>query len=142
METTTTSASGESGVAGATRAAAYVCSDPQDALGPRISSCVVKAFDSMGVSHATQDVIFWNLSVTKGLGRGEVVDKPSEFLDGLRGIFGEAGLVVFEYKLGIEISREFELDADFEESLKQSEKSGIPGLITQVVLALRDTRDR
>jgi hypothetical protein len=36
-----------------------------------------------------------------------VADKPTEFMDGIRAIFGEAGANVFEFKLIREIKREF-----------------------------------
>lgn len=45
--------------------------------------------------------------MTKNIGRNEVIDKPTEFMEGIRGIYGEAGSVVFEYKLTREIRREF-----------------------------------
>jgi hypothetical protein len=49
--------------------------------------------------------------MTKNVRRSEVLDKPEEFVDGLRAIYGEAGTVVFEHLLRREVVREFDLAA-------------------------------
>src|SRR5579864_290004 len=94
--------------------AALDYSERQAAFAARIMNCVTRAFDAMGASSATQEVVFWNLQVTRNLGRNEIIDKPSEFIEGLKAIYGEAGVVVFEYQMTKEIKREFALTAAFD----------------------------
>jgi hypothetical protein len=93
---------------------AFDYSERQAAFAARIMNCVTRAFDAMGASSATQEVVFWNLQVTRGLERNEIIDKPSEFIEGLKAIYGEAGVVVFEYEMTKEIKREFGLTAAFD----------------------------
>jgi hypothetical protein len=62
----------------------------------------------------TQEIIFWNLYVTRNLARDEIMDKPTEFVEGLKAIYGEAGEVVFEYMMTKEIKNEFGLTAAFD----------------------------
>ncbi len=119
----------------ANQVAAFDYSERHDALASRVTNCVSKAFEAIGASHATQEVIFWNLFVTKGVGRKEIMDKPSEFLEGVKDIYGDAGLVVFEYKLALEIAREFGLAyALDEEQKKQRNTSDIVRLIARVAV--------
>jgi hypothetical protein len=93
---------------------AFDYSERQAAFAVRIMNCVTRAFDAIGASSATQEVVFWNLHVTRNLGRNEIIDKPSEFIEGLKAIYGEAGVVVFEYEMTKEIKREFGLTAAFD----------------------------
>jgi hypothetical protein len=98
----------------ADQAVSFDYSERQAAFAARIMDCVTRAFDAIGASHATQEVVFWNLQVTRNLGRNEIIDKPSEFIEGLKAIYGEAGVVVFEYEMTKEIKREFGLTAAFD----------------------------
>ena len=75
----------------------------------RITRCVCRAFEAIGASSATQQIVFWNLSVTKNLGQDEIVDKPAEFISGLHSIYGDAAMVIYKYKLMKEIAKEFSL---------------------------------
>ncbi len=79
------------------------------ALAAKIGTCVARAFHAIGASSATQEIVYWNLSVTKNFARNEIALKPEEFIEGLREIYGEAGTKVFEYMLSREIRREFNL---------------------------------
>jgi hypothetical protein len=89
-------------------------SERRAAFAARIMNCVTRAFDAIGASHAMQEVVFWNLQVTRNLRRNEIIDKPSEFVEGLKAIYGEAGVVVFEYEMTKEIKLEFGLTAVFD----------------------------
>jgi hypothetical protein len=89
--------------------AAFGYSETRATFASKVTKCVCRALDAIGASSATQQVIFWNLSVTNGLGQDEIVDKPAQFIEGLRAIYGEAVMVVYEYKLLKEFRREFEL---------------------------------
>lgn len=77
----------------------------------KVRDCVVRAFYAIGSSASMQQVIIWNLSINSKVGLDEVADKPTEFMEGMRTIFGEAGADVFEYMLLKEIKREFGVSA-------------------------------
>jgi hypothetical protein len=94
--------------------AALEYTQPQAVFAAKIMKCVTRAFDAIGASSAMQEVIFWNLHVTRNLGRSEIIDKPAEFIEGLKAIYGEAGVVVFEYEMTKEIKREFGLTTAFD----------------------------
>src|SRR5580704_2818274 len=93
---------------------AFDDSERQAAFAARIMNCAARAFDAIGASPATQEVVFWNLQVTRNFERNEIIDRPSEFIEGLKAIYGEAGVVVFEYEMTKEIKREFGLTAAFD----------------------------
>lgn len=83
----------------------------QDALAARVAKCVSAAFDAMGISPASQQLILWNVSAAKKLRLEEVVDRPADFVDGLRTLWGGAAASVFEHKLMKEVKREFDLES-------------------------------
>ena len=97
---------------------AFAYSERQAALAARVLKCASRTFEAIGAGPATQEVIFWNLYVTRNLGRDEIADKPSEFVEGLKAIYGEAGMVVFEYKMIKEIKLEFGLAAELDKQPK------------------------
>lgn len=74
-------------------------------FGSRMIECVSRAFRALGTSSVMEDFIYWKLS----LGLNEIVDKPKKFMEGLKGIYGDAGAAVYEYKLVKEVQREFNL---------------------------------
>jgi hypothetical protein len=92
--------------------AAFHYSEAREVFASRVTKCISRAFEAIGASTATQQVIFWNLSVTHNLGQAEVASKPTQFIEGLRAIYGEAAMVVYEYKLMKEIRKEFGLTED------------------------------
>ena len=94
--------------------AAFDYSERQAAFAARIMNCVSRAFYAISASPATQETVFWNLYVTKNIERTEIINKPADFIEGVRAIFGEAGTVVFEYMLAREIKREFGPSAAFD----------------------------
>jgi hypothetical protein len=96
--------------------AAFDYSERRAVFADRIMNCIARAFGALGASSATQEIIFWNLHVTRSLWRNEIVDKPAEFIEGLKAIYGDAGVAVFEYLLTREIKREFSLKAFEEEA--------------------------
>ena len=64
------------------------------------------------------------MAVTKNIGRKDIIDKPAEFFEGMRGIYGEAGTVVFEYMLAREIKREFGVTGEVDnETIKESARN-------------------
>lgn len=136
METVRPVGKGGSNTQGLYRAnpmAALDYSGRQATFAARIMKCVTRAFDAIGASSATQEVVFWNLLVTRNLRRDEIIDKPSEFIEGLKAIYGEAGVVVFEYEMTKEVKREFGLTAAFDkESIKAR---NLPDLLHLVAYA-------
>jgi hypothetical protein len=92
--------------------ASFDYSESRATFATKVRDCVLRTFDMIGTSLAMQDLMFWNLSATKKVGPDEVADKPAEFIEGMRSIFGEAGAYVFEYMLIREIKREFGLTGD------------------------------
>jgi hypothetical protein len=78
----------------------------------KVRDCVLRTFQKIGTSLTMQDLIIWNLSVNKRVGLNEVADKPAEFTEGMRSIFGQAGADAFESMLLREIRREFGLADD------------------------------
>lgn len=92
--------------------AAFQYSEAREDFASRVAKCISRAFDAIGASAATQQLIFWNISVTNNVGVGEIASKPVEFMEGLRGIYGEAAMVVYQYKLMKEIRKEFSLSED------------------------------
>jgi len=84
-------------------------SQRQTVFAARIMNCVSRAFRSIGTSPPMEDMIFWNLSNVQGLGLNEIIDKPVRFIEGMKAVFGEAGVSVFEYKLVKEVQAEFNL---------------------------------
>ena len=113
METVTVVRNDDARLAGplyhSNQIAAFDDSEARSAFACRVTKCVCRAFDAIGASSSTQQVLFWNLSVTHNLGQDEVAAKPTQFIEGLRAIYGEAAMVVYEYKLMHEIRKEFGL---------------------------------
>src|SRR6267378_6358278 len=91
--------------------AAFDSSLRRDVLVSRFGDCVGRAFHAMGSSSEAQRVIYWNLLVNTNIRQNEIFDKPGEFIEGLKAIYGEAGTPVFQYMLRREIVREFDLVA-------------------------------
>lgn len=87
--------------------ASFGSSENLGSFAAKVGDCVVRAMDAIGSSRTMQQVIFWNLLVRNKVRLDEVADKPTEFMEGIRAMFGEAGADVFEYKLIREIKREF-----------------------------------
>jgi hypothetical protein len=114
---------------------AFDYSERQAAFAARVLNCIGRTFDAIGASSATQEVIFWNLYVTRNLGRDKIVDKPLEFIEGLKAIYGEAGVVVFEYKMTKEIKEEFGLTAEFDkEPIKPRDLADLLRLVAYAAL--------
>ena len=87
-------------------------SEGRDAFVARVMNCVTRAFDAIDSSAESQEIIYWNLRMTRNLRRDEIIDKWDVFIAGLQGIFGVAGASVFEVLLRREIKREFNLTAE------------------------------
>lgn len=136
MESATRSEKESAGLFKSNQVTAFDYAERRAAIAARIAACVGRAFQAIGASSATQEIIFWNLSVTKNMGRNEIADKPREFIEGMQSIYGEAGTAVFEYLLGREIRREFNLTFPMlEQERKGAEKaSEVLQLISYVTL--------
>jgi len=84
-------------------------------------------------------LIFWNLYVTRNIGRDDILNKPTEFIEGVKAIYGEAGTVVFEYKMTKEITREFGFTAAFDkEPTKERSASDLLSLIAYAASESQD----
>lgn len=116
-----------SGLHHSNQVAAFNHTESRAVVAARVKDCVGRALHAVGSSAAMQQTIYWNLSVTKSLGPDDIVDKPSEFIEGLRGIFGEAGIVVLEYMITREVKREFGLTSAFDDEVIQGK--GLPALL-------------
>jgi len=114
--------------------AALERSEKLDAIAARITDCVVRAFQAIGASSVTQEIVFWNIHMTKNVGRSEIMDKPAEFMEGIRGIYGDAGSAIFESMLRREMRREFGLVEVFEEGAKERSTSDLLRLIRAAAL--------
>jgi hypothetical protein len=118
METVTPTEKRKQGLFHSNQVAAFDLSEREAALAARITDCVSRAFHAIGAGSQTQEIVFWNLYMTRNIERNEIIDKPTEFIEGIRSIYGDAGTVVFEYMLRREIKREFGLAAFDKEPLK------------------------
>jgi hypothetical protein len=115
--------------------AAFEQFERHDALAARIGDCASRAFFAIGAGAATQEVVYWNLLMTKNIARNELMDKPGEFIEGLKAIYGEAGTVVFEHMLRRELKREFGLvAASGKDSIKEKSASDLLHLIAFAAL--------
>ena len=115
--------------------AAFDSSERRSALVSRFTGCVNRAFLAMGSSADAQRVVYWNLLVNTNIRQNEIFDKPEEFIEGLRTIYGDAGTSVFEFMLRREIVREFELVAAVgKEILEDRTTSELVRLITHLAL--------
>jgi hypothetical protein len=118
----------------ANQVAAFDYSERQAAFAKRIKDCVSRAFHAIGAGSQTEEIIYWNLYVTRSLERDDIMNKPSEFLEGVKAIYGEAGIRVFEYMLTREIKREFGITAEFDgEPIRGRAVSDIVNLIAYAV---------
>ena len=115
--------------------AAFDSSERRAALVARFASCVNRAFLAMGSSSDAQRVIYWNLLVNTDIRQNEIFDRPGEFIEGLRAIYGEAGTSVFEYMLRREAVREFDLVAAVgSEILEERTTDDLVRLIAHIAL--------
>jgi hypothetical protein len=118
----------------ANQVAAFERSERQAAFATRIRNCVSRAFHAIGAGSQTQEIIYWNLYVTRSLERDDIVNKPDEFLEGVKAIYGEAGVKVFEYMLTREIKTEFAITAEFDgEPIRDRAVSDLLNLIAYAV---------
>jgi hypothetical protein len=142
-ETVTPVLSGQEPKAGglhhANQVAAFDYSERRAAFATRIKNCVSRAFHAIGASPQTEEAIYWNLYMTQNLGRDEIVNKPAEFIEGVKVIYGEAGIKVFEYMLTREIKKEFGITAEFDkESVQETSASDLMRLMAHAAFESRD----
>ena len=115
--------------------AIFDLSERREAFVARFANCVSRAFYAIGSSSETQEIVYWNLLITKDVRKSEIIDKPEEFFDGLQTIYGDAGVSVFEHMLRREIGREFDLAAALElEAIKQGSTADLVHLIASAEL--------
>jgi hypothetical protein len=81
--------------------------ETQSALVARVVESVLRAFDS--ISPAIASVTLWNMTVTQRLGFTDIVDRPAQFIEGIRAIYSAPQARIIEAKLVKEIQREFGL---------------------------------
>jgi hypothetical protein len=126
---------GQRGLYHSNLVAAFDSSERREALVRRFSNCVSRAFVAMSSSSEAQQSVYWNLLVNAGIRQDEIFDKPVEFIEGLRGIYGHAGTSVFEYMLTREIAHEFDLAAAVgKEILEDRTVAELVRLITHLAL--------
>jgi hypothetical protein len=87
--------------------AAFGYLEVQSQFDRRVAESVGRVFDSL-FGHGTQAVIYWNLLITRKLGPGEIVEKPSQFMEGLGAIFG-SDTQMLEEAMVEELRKEFGL---------------------------------
>jgi hypothetical protein len=68
--------------------AAFDYSERQAAFAAKIMNCVSRAFYAIGASPQTQEIVFERVYTTQNIGRNEIMDKPKEFIEGLKTIYG------------------------------------------------------
>jgi len=76
-------------------------------LKKRILRCVDKALDTFGESF--RQVVYYYVGQNYGLKQQDIVDRPQDFVEALRNIFG-AGADVIERVLAENIKSEFNID--------------------------------
>lgn len=123
----------------ANQVAAFGYSERQAAFAARIRECVSRAFRAIGAGPQTQEIIYWNLYVTCSLERDDIMNKPDEFLQGVKAIYGEAGIKVFEYMLTREIKKEFGITAEFDG--KPIRGGNVSELLSLIAYAVWDSSD-
>ena len=67
----------------------------------RVLKSVSRAFDSISPTFAS--VTIWNMMVTQKFGLTDIADRPSQFIQALRGIYDESQVRLIEAKLVNEI---------------------------------------
>lgn len=97
----------------------------------RVANCLSRAFDAIGASSYTQQMVYWKLSTARMIGPNDILRRPGEFMDGIREIYGEAGTVVFEYMLTREIVREFGLGSELGTGAKARDILGLLQLVAR-----------
>lgn len=123
----------------ANQVAAFDYSERRLAFAVRVKDCVSRAFHAIGAGPQTQEMIYWNLYVTQNLGRDDILDKPIEFIEGVKAIYGEAGIKVFEYMLTREIKKEFGINAEFDK--ESDEEKGTSILISLIAHTAAESKE-
>ena len=95
------------GTAKSEKRAALGYDQRRDGFDERILGCVGRALESVG-GLGTQ-IVFWNLSMTQNLKRDDIVDRPLQFMEGLREILGEKVARTLEAAIVEEVQAEFGL---------------------------------
>jgi hypothetical protein len=108
VETAKPEASDQKGLYHSNLVAAFDYSELRDALVARVANCVTRAFNAIGSSAESQEIIYWNLLMTRNLRRSEIIDRPDDFI-----------LVI----LRREIKREFNLSAMFDKKPIQGKRT-------------------
>jgi hypothetical protein len=135
IETTTPIAKEQKGLYHSNLVAVFDLSERREAFVARFANCVSRAFYAIGSSSETQEIVYWNLLITKNIRKSEIIDNPEEFFEGLQTIYGDVGVSVFEYMLRREIGREFDLTAALElEAIKEGSTADLVHLIASAEL--------
>jgi len=115
--------------------AVFDLSERRDAFAARVANCVSRAFYAIGSSSETQEIVYWNLLMTRNIRKDEIIDNPEEFLEGLEPIYGDAGLFVFEHMLRRELGREFDITEALDlEAIKEATTADLLHLIAAAEL--------
>jgi len=93
----------------AKQSAAIEYDERRSELVVRVVESVGRVFDSL-YGPGKQDAIFWNLSMTRDVGRWEIIDKPALFIESLRSIYG-AATQTLEAVIVEELRKEFALES-------------------------------
>jgi bifunctional DNA-binding transcriptional regulator/antitoxin component of YhaV-PrlF toxin-antitoxin module len=82
----------------------------------KIQNCVEKGFEFLDESAKIS--VFWHLENDFGITKDSIIEKPDEFVNALRGIFGD-GSIILEKKISKEICNTFAIS--MQHALKFSE---------------------
>jgi hypothetical protein len=67
--------------------ATYAAAERRSEFAKRVADSVCRVLDST-CGRGTRDAVFWNLSITRNIGQGDIADKPAIFMESLHEIFG------------------------------------------------------
>jgi hypothetical protein len=90
--------------------AGLVDADSRSGFSERVADSVCRVLD-VRCGKPAREAIFWNLSITKSVGLGEVASGPKEFIESLTAIYGDMA-AVFEEAMVEDLRKEFGLERE------------------------------
>ncbi|MGH9918927.1 MAG: hypothetical protein ACRD6W_08685 [Nitrososphaerales archaeon] len=102
--------------------AGLVVADSRGGFSERVADSVCRVLD-VRCGKSAREAIFWNVWMTKSIGLDEVANGPQEFIENLRGIYGDLAAVLEEAMVE-ELRNEFGLGREV-----RSERESLLGVL-------------
>src|ERR1700730_2465248 len=83
---------------------------PSPEVNMRVFNSVFRVLRTI-VGEQAGESIFWNLQMTRGLSRDDIPERPAQFVEGIRGIFGDEATKMMEIAMAKELQKEFGLES-------------------------------